>query len=331
MVYTRGTINIGAGASPATFVSGQTSVDGTINYSAGTFNTSGTLSVGGNVLLSGAARNAAGTPTNKKTLEAGTLSMTASGVIDLNDNDAIFRSTPLTTVQARIASARNGGAWNAPGITSTAAKNANPKNTTLGALTGTEYKSALGPAATFNGRAVANTDVLVKYTYYGDSDLNGVVNFDDYARIDSGFNNSRSGWFNGDFDFNGVVNFDDYALIDLAFNTQGGVVLAVRAGDGQPAGPALDRPIIDASMPAALANAGVAPTSIDPNVRSSGELNAVPEPCASAAVHLTLLAASSRRRRRRLIATGSRTNRQMTYGRAPFNSATGGVEEMGSG
>ena len=55
----------------------------------------------------------------------------------------------------------------------------------------------------------------------GDTDLNGVVNFDDYARIDAGFNNNRSGWFNGDFDYNGVINFDDYALIDLAFNTQG--------------------------------------------------------------------------------------------------------------
>jgi hypothetical protein len=60
----------------------------------------------------------------------------------------------------------------------------------------------------------------VKYTYYGDTDFNGKVNFDDYVRTDSGFNNHLSGWLNGDFDGNGVVNFDDYVLIDLAFNTQ---------------------------------------------------------------------------------------------------------------
>jgi hypothetical protein len=47
------------------------------------------------------------------------------------------------------------------------------------------------------------------------------VNFDDYVRIDNGFNNHLSGWMNGDFDGNGAVNFDDYVLIDLAFNTQG--------------------------------------------------------------------------------------------------------------
>jgi hypothetical protein len=60
----------------------------------------------------------------------------------------------------------------------------------------------------------------VKYTYYGDTDFNGTVNFDDYVRTDSGFNNHRTGWLNGDFDLNGNVNFDDYVLIDLAFNTQ---------------------------------------------------------------------------------------------------------------
>ena len=71
------------------------------------------------------------------------------------------------------------------------------------------------------------SDVLVKYTYYGDTDFNGVVNFDDYARIDGGFNNNRSGWLNGDFDYIGGVNFDDYALIDLSFNTQGATLRPV--------------------------------------------------------------------------------------------------------
>jgi hypothetical protein len=64
----------------------------------------------------------------------------------------------------------------------------------------------------------------VKYTYYGDTDFNGVVNFDDYVRTDNGFNNHLSGWMNGDFDGNGQVNFDDYVLIDIAFNTQGSVL-----------------------------------------------------------------------------------------------------------
>jgi hypothetical protein len=54
----------------------------------------------------------------------------------------------------------------------------------------------------------------------GDADGNGAINFDDYARIDNGFNNGLTGFSNGDFNYDGVVNFDDYAIIDLAFNSQ---------------------------------------------------------------------------------------------------------------
>src|SRR4029079_9939036 len=82
-------------------------------------------------------------------------------------------------------------------------------------------KSIYGPAATFDGEALDNDAVVVKYTYYGDTDFNGSVNFDDYVRTDNGFNNHRSGWLNGDFDGNVVVTCDDYVLIDLAFTTQG--------------------------------------------------------------------------------------------------------------
>jgi hypothetical protein len=76
----------------------------------------------------------------------------------------------------------------------------------------------------FSGQVIDTTAVLVKYTYYGDTDFSGTVDFDDYSRTDSGFNLHKTGWFNGDFDANGVVDFDDYSLIDLAFNTQSGTL-----------------------------------------------------------------------------------------------------------
>jgi len=130
-------------------------------------------------------------------------------------------------VQAAINSARAGGAWTGIGITSSSAKNNSLHNTTLAAIESNEFKSVYGPTALFGGHTVDDTAVLVKYTYYGDTDFNGIVNFDDYSRTDSGFNLHQTGWLNGDFDGNGSVNFDDYALIDLAFNTQG----SARSGD----------------------------------------------------------------------------------------------------
>jgi regulation of enolase protein 1 (concanavalin A-like superfamily) len=151
------------------------------------------------------------------------LSITGSGSLDLQNNDLIVDysgASELASIQSLINSARNGGAWTGAGLTSTSAKNANPKNTTLGAIEATEFKSIYGDAATFDGESIDASAVLVKYTYYGDTDFNGTVDFDDYSRTDSGFNNHRTGWLNGDFDGNGVVDFDDYSLIDLAFNTQ---------------------------------------------------------------------------------------------------------------
>jgi hypothetical protein len=230
IVYAPGTMNIGTSgalsgvASPASFFANGTDlvVDGRINYNAGTLTAVGTLAVAGEVRLSSADRDGAGTPTNKKTIDAGTIDLnigtTIVGVIDLNDNDMIVRSQPRAAIENYIANARNFGAWDQPGLTSSAAASNGLQNTTLGVIDGSDYISVHGNV--FNGRTVNPNDRVVKYTFYGDTDFNGFVDGDDYARIDNGFNTGLSGWFNGDCDLNGFVDGDDYALIDNAFLTQ---------------------------------------------------------------------------------------------------------------
>jgi hypothetical protein len=152
------------------------------------------------------------------------LSILSGATLDLDNHNLILdyagESSPLAGVADQIRTARNGGTWTGAGITSTSARNNPLHNTTLGAMESSDFKSIYGDAATFDGETIDATAVLIKYTYYGDTDFNGQVNFDDYSRTDAGFNNNRSGWLNGDFDYNGIVNFDDYSLIDLAFNTQ---------------------------------------------------------------------------------------------------------------
>jgi hypothetical protein len=143
------------------------------------------------------------------------LSFDAGASLDLQTNDLIADYTgasALATTQSQI----NGGF-----IRSSSAQ-ANPvHNTTLGAMESLDFRSIYGPGVNFDGVPHDDSAVLVKYTYFGDTDFNGAVNFDDYSRIDAGFNGNKSGWLNGDLDGNGTVNFDDYSLIDLAFNTQG--------------------------------------------------------------------------------------------------------------
>ncbi len=75
----------------------------------------------------------------------------------------------------------------------------------------------------FSGQSVGPDDVLVKYTYVGDSNLSGAVSFDDYVGMDNAFFGliPNLGWATGDINFDGMINFDDYSKVDQAFFFQG--------------------------------------------------------------------------------------------------------------
>jgi hypothetical protein len=188
-----------------------------------TFNASQTLA--GLTLSSGSLATL--TPGGTKLIDAQSLSIaggsSATATLDLNDGDLIVRGgggAGLSTVSALIASARNAGTWTGLGVTSSSARDNPTHNTTLGVMLGADYTSISG-GAVFHGSTIGTGDVLVKYTYYGDANFSGTVNFDDYVRTDVGFNTHLTGWSNGDFNGSGAVDFDDYVLIDIAFNTQG--------------------------------------------------------------------------------------------------------------
>jgi fibronectin-binding autotransporter adhesin len=150
-----------------------------------------------------------------------------SGTIDIANNGMIIHNGAIGTVSAQVAQAFNGGTWNGnsssgASITSSAAQNDTTHLTAVGVATG---------LTSFEGQSVATTDVLLKYTYYGDANLDGKVDGSDYSLIDNSyeteatestpFSSPISGWYNGDFNYDGVVDGSDYTLIDNAFNSQG--------------------------------------------------------------------------------------------------------------
>jgi hypothetical protein len=177
-----------------------------------------------------------------------TLDLTNNSLIIQNGGTANAASAAVaSTVAAEIASGRNNnaqGLWTGTGITSSLAA-ANPTLTAVGMIyndngSGTPLKTS------FEGQTVSDGDVLVKYTYDGDANLDGTVNGSDYALIDNAYNEDQAylaahpsgtppltGWQNGDFNYDGQINGDDYALIDNAFNMEGSVTFA-----GTSAGPA---------------------------------------------------------------------------------------------
>jgi hypothetical protein len=219
---------------------GMTSAD-TLNVNGGTFSfpagsgSGMTADLLGTLSIANGAKVVVAAPVSSATrsvLVLGSLAIAGvttnwQGLLDLNNNDLIIRSGNFSNIASQIATGLNlsrGGYWNgSSGIRSSIA--AGLHNTALGA----ELNSnGLGGTlvSTFDGQTVGITDVLVKYTYFGDANLDGTVNAADYLQIDNGLNSGGNVWRNGDFNYDGVVNGDDYSLIDNAFNTQGGVSLA---------------------------------------------------------------------------------------------------------
>jgi hypothetical protein len=127
-----------------------------------------------------------------------------AGVLDVNEY-GIVTVTPFTGIQTLVASGN---------IISTKAATDPSGVQTLAIINGDEYANILGGA--FHGHTVVSTDTLLQRSYYGDANLDGVVNVDDYGYIDAGYG-GNNGWILGDFDNNGVVNVDDYGYIDAGY------------------------------------------------------------------------------------------------------------------
>jgi hypothetical protein len=201
----------------------------TVNVSGGSVIFASAQHLAGiNVLSGGTLQVASHTGTTP--LVVTTPSLTVVGILDLTNNDLVVQSGNLAAVTALVKSGYNQGLWNGTGITSSTAAADTSHLTAIGviqnsvngqdALYGQGAVSA-GPLGLFDAADPNNTDVLVKYTYYGDTNLDGKVDGSDYSRLDNGFSHHLTGWYNGDFNYDGIINGSDYTLIDNAFNEQG--------------------------------------------------------------------------------------------------------------
>ena len=159
----------------------------------------------------------------------GKLDVTDSALVRHTTGGVARASAYATTLnQARSGLAEAGGVfWTGNGImSSSAASESGGLLTAVGVILNDFFAAKLpaGPIYTiFEGAVVNQNDILIKYTYFGDADLNGVVNGADYFLIDQAFSarTLNGGWLNGDFNYDGKVDGTDYYLIDNAFGAQG--------------------------------------------------------------------------------------------------------------
>jgi hypothetical protein len=156
----------------------------------------------------------------------GSLTISASGVLNLTNNSMIIDYNELGSLvddtRQHLAAGR---------LTSSSA-------TLLRGL-GYADNAVLNPVkSSFGGQSVDATSLLIKYTYLGDTDLDGDVDVADLGTLATAWQTSGV-WSSGDFDYNGSIDVGDLGL--LATNWQAGV--------GNPLGPSLGDALLALGLP----------------------------------------------------------------------------------
>ncbi|MEA2707532.1 MAG: hypothetical protein QOF78_133 [Phycisphaerales bacterium] len=243
--HTAGKITLGAGAITYTGVqklrveTGAFAFDGNISgaavevYNAGlTFHATQTLGQF-DLLGSAVATLAAG---GARVLKTTGLAIAAGARLDLTDNDLVIDYTGATSplgasdgsqysgVSGLIARGSNAGTWDGAGGIGTSMPAAGVDFlTTLGVGEAAQVLDlSAGQTALWEGTTVDATSVIVKYTWGGDANLDGIVNGDDYSSIDFHIAAAGAGGYhNGDFNYDGIISGDDYSSIDFMIGAQG--------------------------------------------------------------------------------------------------------------
>ncbi len=149
-----------------------------------------------------------------------TLTMAGGGKLDLTDGAAIVDYTggsPVASIQSLVTGGYAGAAWNGDGIMSSTA--ASIAGTAVGFAEATDLFTTF--PATFSGQQVDNTSILIKYTYYGDANLDGTVNLNDFNRLAANFGQTNRRWSHGDFDYSTNVNLNDFNRLASNFGLAG--------------------------------------------------------------------------------------------------------------
>jgi autotransporter-associated beta strand protein len=160
------------------------------------------------------------------------LNIAPTGQLDLGNSDLAIDyglSSPLDAVRDLLASGFNGGGWDGMGIISNTLNANNPnqldpsifgigyaENADLPLPYGTELGG--GP---FYGQDVDGTTLLLKFTWVGDLNLDGFVDFQDLSVFNTNYDAGASSgryWFEGDFNYDGFIDFQDLSMFNTNYD-----------------------------------------------------------------------------------------------------------------
>jgi len=227
-----------------------------------TVEAAGTLTAGGNVDGGGHAltKDGAGTLVLRKARNLGSvtiaggviellgggtgvvvtdaLAIGAGAALDLADGALVVDYTggasPFASVAGWVASGYDGGSWAGLGIRSSEAAADVQGLTAVGVIDNSDTETGIGGLAAFAGEPVSPESVLVAHAWYGDANLDGVVDTNDYDRINTNWllwtaeGTVPAGgfrWAVGDFNLDGTIDTNDYDKINNAWLLSGSAPL----------------------------------------------------------------------------------------------------------
>jgi hypothetical protein len=199
ITQTGGTSNLGALTSTGSISVGNSSgASASMTVSALQQN-SVTINSTGSVKVTGGSANA-----------IDSLTINGSGKLDLTNVELIVNYAPGTqasvdaAIRGYLVSGYNGGTWTGAGIDSSIA--ALPANNSA---YGIGYADGADDVVT----GLSSGQIEVKYTLYGDANLDDVVSGDDFSILVGNLGKSAAAWDKGDFNYDGVVSGDDFSLL----------------------------------------------------------------------------------------------------------------------
>jgi hypothetical protein len=185
------------------------------NHVAIVNNGSLTINVNGSIAgITGAGQLTVGNGTSKNTLQlaansggnsVASLTIAAGSTLDLTNNHLIINYAggpdPIATIRGYLKTGYNNGNWTGPGIDSSAIP------------AGGHYALGYADGADNVVKGLSSGQIEIKYTLYGDANLDGLVSGDDFTILAANIGKIVSGWDKGDFNYDGVVSGDDFTLL----------------------------------------------------------------------------------------------------------------------
>ena len=162
--------------------------------------------------LFAAAGTSLSLPGSGQTFSIQQLSLAPSAQLDLGQDTLLVQypagNSPAAAIASLITTGFANGQWNGPGIISTAAASDSTFTTAVGSFD--------------NG-----SQITIAHTWYGDANVDGVINTDDLSLMMLGQTQSGTRWQDGDFLYHNQVNADDWMKFAYALAYSNGQNLSI--------------------------------------------------------------------------------------------------------